>query len=85
MTTRKTHVIGSLALGLSLLIFMIYFINVLIGGPLGQKPWMSDVGEMLTLFLAVVFFVVGTIAREAQDLAEKSEQRPKEADMNRIS
>lgn len=65
MTTRKTHVIGSLALGLSLLIFMIYFINFLIGGPFGQKFWMSDVGEMLTLFLVVVFFVAGTIAREA--------------------
>lgn len=85
MTTPKTQVVGSLALGLSLLTFMIYFINVLIGGPLGQKPWMSDVGEMLTLLLAVVLFVVGTIVREAQVLAETSEQRKKEADMNRLS
>ncbi len=85
MTTPKTQVVGSLALGLSLLTFTIYFINVLIGGPLGQKPWMSDVGEMLTLLLAVVLFVVGTIAREAQALSETSEQRTKEADMNRLS
>ncbi len=85
MTTPKTQVVGSLALGLSLLVFTIYFINVLIGGPLGQKPWLSDVGEMLTLLLAVVLFVVGTIAREAQVLSKTSEQRTKEADMNRLS
>lgn len=37
----------------------------MLGGPLGLKPWMSDVQEMLTLFLAVIFFVAGTLAREA--------------------
>lgn len=85
MTTPSTQVVGSLALGLSLLTFMIYFINVLIGGPLGQKPWMSDVGEMLTLLLAVVLFVFGTIAREAQVIAETSEQPTQEPDINRLS
>jgi len=60
---RKT---GSVALGLSLLVFAVFFLNVLVGGPLGRKPWMSDLSEMLTLFVAVIFFVVGTICREAQ-------------------
>lgn len=85
MTTPRIQVVGSLALGLSLLTFAIFFTNVLIGGPLGQKPWMSDVGEMLTLLLAVVLFVVGTIAREARVLAENAEQRANEADMNKVS
>lgn len=85
MTTPSTQVVGSLALGLSLLTFTIYFINVLIGGPLGQKPWMSDVGEMLTLLLAVVLFVFGTIAREAQVIAESSEQPTQEPDRDRLS
>ena len=66
MTHPKIKSIGSVALGLSLAIFAVFFLNVLIGGPLGKKPWMSDVGEMLTLFAAVVCFVIGTICREAQ-------------------
>jgi hypothetical protein len=60
----STHAIGSVALWLSLLTFGVYFLSVLIGGPLGMKPWMSDVGEMLTLALAVILFVAGTVARE---------------------
>jgi len=58
--------LGGLALGLSAVIFGIYFLNVLIGGPLGKKPWMTDLWEMLTLFVAVSFFVAGTICREAE-------------------
>jgi formate hydrogenlyase subunit 4 len=57
---------GNLTLALSLLTFGIFFVNVLIGGPLGHKPWMSDVMEMVTLFVAVIFFVAGALAREAQ-------------------
>jgi len=66
MAQPSVRSIGSLALGLSLLIFAVYFLNVLIGGPLGSKPWMSDVEEMLTLFAAVVFFVAGALCREAE-------------------
>jgi formate hydrogenlyase subunit 4 len=76
MTASSAQTAARLALGLSLLTFAIFFLNVLFGGPLGRKPWMSDVGEMLTLFLAVIFFVLGAIARESQarlaaDTAEK--------------
>jgi len=66
MARPSVRSVGSLALWLSLLIFAVYFLNVLIGGPLGRKPWMSDVEEMLTLFAAVVFFVVGALCREAE-------------------
>jgi len=70
--------VGNTALWLSLLVFGIYFLNVLLGGPLGHKPWMSDVTEMLTLFVAVTFFVAGTLARErqAQNDASTDSGRP---------
>lgn len=66
MAGTRVRTVGSVSLGLSLLTFSIYFLNVLLGGPLGRKPWLSDVMEMLTLFLAVGFFVAGTVAREAE-------------------
>ncbi len=69
MSQPRIQLAGSIALGLSLLVFAVFFLNVLIGGPLGKKPWMSDVWEMLTLFVSVSFFVVGTICREAQSAA----------------
>jgi hypothetical protein len=53
--------------------FAIYFLNVLFGGPLGHKPWMGDVSEMLVLLVAVILFVAGTLAREAQAKAAKAE------------
>lgn len=79
MSSPRARTFGSVALGLSLLTFCIYFLNVLVGGPLGHKPWMNEVAEMLTLFLAVVFFVAGTIAREAQARPETdgpADQKP---------
>ncbi len=74
MVNRRVQAAGNFALGLSLLIFAIYFLNVLFGGPLGRKPWMSDVSEMLTLFAAVIFFVAGTICREAQSSRSDTEE-----------
>ena len=74
MSNPQVQAAGNFSLGLSLLIFAIYFLNVLFGGPLGRKPWMSDVWEMLTLFVAVTFFVAGTICREAQSNSSNSEE-----------
>lgn len=65
MSSPGIRKFGSVALGLSLLTFAVFFLNVLVGGPLRMKPWLSDVGEMLTLFCAVILFVAGTLAREA--------------------
>jgi len=73
MDSDRLRTIGSVALGLSLLVFVVYFLNVLIGGPLAMKPWLSDLWEMLTLFLAVVLFVAGTICRESQARQSRSE------------
>jgi hypothetical protein len=73
MALMPAKTLAKLSLGLSALTFGIYFLNVLMGGPLGHKVWMSDVAEMLTLFLAVIFFVAGTLACEAQVAAERRE------------
>jgi hypothetical protein len=74
MAHSRVQAAGNFALAVSLLIFAAYFLNVLFGGPLGRKPWMSDVWEMLTLFVAVIFFVAGTICREAQSDRSKAEE-----------
>jgi len=71
MARSRLQTAGNATLGLSLLVFCFYFLNVLVGGPLGRKPWMSDLWEMLTLFVAVAFFVVGTICREAQAAGQR--------------
>lgn len=67
MAPSSARSVGNVALGLSLSTFALFFLNVLLGGPLRMKPWMSDVTEMLTLFVAVIFFVAGTLAREAHE------------------
>lgn len=78
MTSPRLKTAGSVSLALSLLIFAVFFLNVLIGGPLHKKPFMSDVGEMLTLFAAVIAFVTGTICREAQAGGENTAKEPGE-------
>lgn len=75
MAHPSVRSVGSFALWLSLLTFAIYFLNVLLGGPLHGKPWMSDVQEMLTLFIAVILFVVGTLCREAEGNRGKAGQQ----------
>jgi hypothetical protein len=74
MAASRVRTAGSVALWLSLLVFGLYFLNVLLGGPLHGKPWMTDVQEMLTLYVAVVFFVIGTLCREAEANRAKAGQ-----------
>jgi hypothetical protein len=76
MANSSVRTFGSVALWLSLLLFAIYFLNVLFGGPLGHKQWMSDLAEMLTLFAAVVFFVAGAICREAEQSGNGTRKEP---------
>ena len=72
MSHPKVKFVGNFSLWLSLLIFAVYFLNVLIGGPLHGQAWMSDVQEMLALYAAVVFFVIGTLCREAEANRDKA-------------
>jgi len=66
MAYPSVRAAGSYSLWLSLLTFAVYFLNVLLGGPLHGRPWMTDVQEMLTLYFAVILFVIGTLCREAE-------------------
>lgn len=51
MTQPDSRSVGNVFLWLSLLVFGIYFVNVLLGGRQGHKPWMSDGTEMPTLLV----------------------------------
>lgn len=60
---------GTPALGAALLCFAIYFGNVMLGAS-GAGVILGDVAEMLTLVIAVVFFVIGILEREALKKSE---------------
>lgn len=48
----------------ALLIFLVFFSNVALGGA-GFPTFLSDIGEAVTLFAAVFAFVVGILQAEA--------------------
>jgi hypothetical protein len=48
----------------SLVVFIIYFVNVAMGA-ITRNPFLGDVGEMLVLFLASILFVVAILQKEA--------------------
>ena len=54
---------GNAALLAAAAAFLVFFANVAIGAA-GGPPFLSDLAEMLTLFLACVLFVVAILARE---------------------
>lgn len=70
MASKQIYNLGTVSLVISALTFLVYFANVVLGGPLGKKPWMNDLWEMLTLLVAVIFFVMGAVSRENQAKAE---------------
>ena len=51
-------------LGISAVLFAIFFLNVLLGS-MGIDPYLDNVAEMLTLLAATVFFVLAILRREA--------------------
>ncbi|MCR9115011.1 MAG: hypothetical protein NXH84_17155 [Rhodobacteraceae bacterium] len=53
-----------MALGLSLILFIIFTVNVAYGAATGA-PVLGDVGEMLVLFAAAAAFVVAILKKEA--------------------
>ena len=46
-------------------LFFLYFANV-VTGSMGSQVFLSDVGEMLTLFGACIIFVIGILFLEKQ-------------------
>ena len=60
---------GRLALGLSALLFVGFLVNLVVGklaimGGATQSPGLSDLGEFLLLFAAVLAFIVACLGRE---------------------
>jgi hypothetical protein len=53
-------------LGISAILFAIFFLNVLIGSMI-STPYLGVVPEMLTLLAAAVFFVLEILRREAAE------------------
>ncbi len=51
-------------LAASILVFVVYFTNVALGAFMGNA-FLGDVGEMLVLFTAAIFFVVAILQKEA--------------------
>jgi hypothetical protein len=66
MTANKLWQLGKGLLWAALLVFMVFFLNVFLAGPLGITPFFNDLQEMLVLFFAVVLFTSGTLALEAR-------------------
>jgi len=54
---------GNLPLILALVCFIAFFSNVALGAA-GMGVVLGDVGEMLTLFVSAVLFVIGILLRE---------------------
>lgn len=49
----------------ALVVFLVFFTNVLLGSA-GLTSFLSDVGEAVTLFVAVLFFAIGILLAEAE-------------------
>lgn len=65
MSQSTLRNVARYSLSLSLLVFMVFFIGVLFTGPLGMKPWLTDLQEAVLLLVCVTFFVSGILAKEA--------------------
>ena len=66
MNASQLLLLGRCMVWSALVVFLVFFLNVFLAGPLDMKPFLSDVQEMLVLFLAVVLFTSGTLALEAR-------------------
>ncbi|NCF83411.1 MAG: hypothetical protein GWP74_17545 [Proteobacteria bacterium] len=59
------------------LIFSVYFANVITGAA-GMDVFLSDIGEMLTLFVACIAFVITTLYLERAANNSAPDSRPKD-------
>lgn len=55
--------IDTIAFGVAAALFAVFIANV-VAGALAGAAFLSDVAEMLTLFVATISFVIGTLRRE---------------------
>lgn len=67
---------GTTAFALALLFFAVFAINVALGA-FRAGVFLNDLSEMLTLFAAVICFVVGILARAAARDPSQAKQTAK--------
>lgn len=67
MSADQLQKIAKMTLWSALVVFLVFFLNVFVAGPMGIAPFLSDIQEMLLLFLTVVLFTAGTLALEARE------------------
>ena len=66
--------ISGYSIHISLGLFLLFFANVVIGS-FGQAVFLSDIPEMLTLFAACIFFVIGILFRERRAKEQSSQSK----------
>ena len=71
MSADQLQKLARASLWSALAVFLVFFLNVLLAGPMGQTAFLNDIQEMLMLFLAVVLFTAGTLALEAREKSMK--------------
>ena len=60
---------GRMALLIACVLFAIFVANLFVAGILRQPAFLTDVLDMLSLFLSVGFFVLGMVQREVESEA----------------
>jgi hypothetical protein len=60
---------GRMALLIAGVLFAIFVANLFVAGILRQPAFLTDVLDMLSLFLSVGFFVLGMVQREVESEA----------------
>ena len=60
---------------ISFLVFGVFILNVTLGA-IAETTILGDVGEMLVLFVATIFFVVAILKKEAGAKNEKASDQP---------
>lgn len=73
---------ASISLWLALVTFVVFFANVA-SGAAGAGAFMGDIPEMLTLFAAAILFVIGVLAREANEKKTIQKGGPQNDPFNR--
>ena len=65
MNESSLKQVARYSLFISLVVFVAFFVVVLLTGTFGMRYFLTDLQEMTLLFISVIFFVAGILAKEA--------------------
>lgn len=65
MSESSLKQVARYSLFISLTIFVAFFVGVLLTGTFGVRHFLTDLQEMTLLYISVIFFVAGILAKEA--------------------